>query len=119
MALRISTRQSGDVTIMEAAGPITMGGGANSLRDKFRETVAGGHRKLLLNLAGVSYMDSSGIGELVAGFTALSNAEGLLKLVGLTHRVKELLQMTHVLTIFEVFEDETTAIRSYTEEIGK
>jgi anti-sigma B factor antagonist len=119
MALKITTRQLGDVTILDAAGPITMGEGTNLLRDKFREMVAVGHRKLLLNLAGVSYMDSSGIGELVAGFTSLSHAEGRLKLVGLTRRVKELLQMTQVLSIFEAFEDEATAARSYADEIGK
>ncbi len=115
MTLKIITRQSGDVTILEAAGPITMGEGANDLRDKVRELAASGHKKLLLNLAGVSYIDSSGIGELVAGFTTLSNQGGLLKLVHLTRRVKDLLQMTMILNLFEVFDDEAIAIRSYSE----
>ncbi len=100
---------------MDAAGPITIGEGANYFRDKFIQLAAAGHKKLLLNLAGVPYMDSSGIGELVAGFTALSKQGGSLKLLNLTRRVKELLQMTQVLTIFEAFEDEATAINSYAE----
>src|ERR1700680_731019 len=113
MILKITTRQSGGVTIMDAAGRITIGAGADHLRDKVRELAASAHKKQLLNLAEVSYIDSSGIGELVAGFTILSNQGGSLKLVSLTPRVMELLQVTNVLTIFEVFDDEASAISSY------
>jgi anti-sigma B factor antagonist len=103
----------GDVTVMDAAGRITLGEGASAFRDAIRELVAKGNKKVLLNLGEVSYIDSSGIGELVSGFTTVTNSGGQLKLVGLSKRVKDLLQITKLYTVFEVFDDETEAVRSF------
>jgi anti-sigma B factor antagonist len=99
---------------MDAAGRITLGEGASMFRDAIRELVAKGNKKVLLNLGEVSYIDSSGIGELVSGFTTVTNSGGQLKLVGLSKRVKDLLQITKLYTVFEVFDDETEAVRSFT-----
>lgn len=113
MSVKLSTRQVGDVTVVDAAGRITLGEGASTLRDTVRDLASNGHKKLLLNLSEVSYIDSSGIGELVSGFTTITNQGGQLKLVGLTKRVKDLLQITKLYTVFEVFDDEATAVRSF------
>jgi anti-sigma B factor antagonist len=103
----------GDVTVIDAAGRITLGEGASAFRDMIRDLAAKGDRKLLLNLSEVSYIDSSGIGELVSGFTTVTNHGGSLKLVGLSKRVKDLLQITKLYTVFEVFDDEADSIRSF------
>jgi anti-sigma B factor antagonist len=99
---------------MDVSGRITLGEGSSALRDALRDLATKGHTKILLNLGDVSYIDSSGIGELVSGFTSVSNSGGQLKLLGLTKRVKDLLQITKLYTVFEVFDAETTAIRSFT-----
>ncbi len=83
------------------------------LRDALRDLVAQGHKKVLLNLSEVSYIDSSGIGELVSAFTSVANQGGTLKLLGLNKRVKDLLQITKLYTVFEVHDDEASAIRSF------
>jgi anti-sigma B factor antagonist len=98
----MTTRQVGDVTVIDAAGRITLGDGATTFRDTIRDLAAAGHKKLLLNLAEVSYIDSSGIGEMVSGFTTVTN------------RVKDLLQITKLYTVFEVHDDEAAAVRSFT-----
>jgi anti-sigma B factor antagonist len=103
----------GDVTVIDAAGRITLGEGASAFRDLVRDLVAKGDKKLLLNLGEVSYIDSSGIGELVSGFTTVTNHGGQLKLVGLSKRVKDLLQITKLYTVFEVHDDEADSIRSF------
>jgi anti-sigma B factor antagonist len=103
----------GDVTVVDVSGRITLGEGSSNLHEGIRDMVQKGSRKILLNLAEVSYIDSSGIGELVSGFTSVANAGGHLKLINLTKRVKDLLQITKLYTIFEVYEDETTAVRSF------
>lgn len=113
MSVKLTTRQVGDVTVVDATGRITLGEGASTLRDTIRDLAANGHKKLLLNLSEVSYIDSSGIGELVSGFTTITNQGGKLKLVGLTKRVKDLLQITKLYTVFEVFDDEAAAVRSF------
>lgn len=113
MSAKLTSRQVGDVTVIDAAGRITLGDGASSFRDAIRDLAAKGNKKLLLNLADVSYIDSSGIGEMVSGFTTVTNNGGQLKLLGLSKRVKDLLQITKLYTVFEVFDDETTAIRSF------
>ena len=113
MSAKLTSRQGGDVTVIDAAGRITLGDGASSFRDTIRDLAAKGNKKLLLNLADVSYIDSSGIGEMVSGFTTVTNNGGQLKLLGLSKRVKDLLQITKLYTVFEVFDDETTAIRSF------
>lgn len=113
MSVKITTRQVGDVSVMDASGRITLGEGASSFRETLRELVTKGNKKLLLNLADVSYIDSSGIGELVSGFTTVTNQGGQLKLLNLTKRVRDLLQITKLYTVFEVFDDETAAVRSF------
>lgn len=113
MSVKLTTRQVGDVTIIDAVGRITLGEGASTLRDKVRELASGGHKKQLLNLAEVTYIDSSGIGELVSGFTTLANQGGSLKLLNLTKRVRDLLQITKLYTVFDVYEDEAAAVRSF------
>ena len=113
MSVKLTTRQVGDVTVVDAVGRITLGEGASTFRDTVRELVGSGHKKMLLNLAEVSYIDSSGIGEMVSGFTTVANQGGQLKLLNLTKRVKDLLQITKLYTVFEVFDDEPPAIRSF------
>ncbi|HEY3825549.1 MAG TPA: STAS domain-containing protein [Bryobacteraceae bacterium] len=113
MSVKLNTRQVGDVTVIDVSGRITLGEGSSTLRDALRELVAKGNKKILLNLGDVSYIDSSGIGELVSGFTTVSNQGGTLKLLSLTKRVKDLLQITKLYTVFDVHEDEAHAVRSF------
>jgi anti-sigma B factor antagonist len=109
----VTNRQVGDVTVVDVAGRITLGEGASTLRENIRNLVAQGNKKILLNLSEVSYIDSSGIGELVSAFTTVTNQGGSLKLLGLTKRVKDLLQITKLYTVFDVYESEPIAIRSF------
>ena len=113
MSVKLTTRQVGDVTVIDAVGRITLGEGSSALRDKIKELASSGHKKILLNLGEVSYIDSSGIGELVSGFTTVTNQSGSLKLLNLNKRVKDLLQITKLYTVFEVHDDEAAAVRSY------
>jgi len=113
VSVKLSTRQVGDVTVIDATGRITLGEGASLFRDMVRDLAAKGDKKLLLNLNDVSYIDSSGIGEMVSGFTTVTNHGGQLKLLGLSKRVKDLLQITKLYTVFEVFDDEAAAVRSF------
>lgn len=113
MSVTMTTRQVGDVTVIDAAGRITLGEGSSAFRDTIKDLVTKGDKKVLLNLSEVSYIDSSGIGELVSGFTTISNAGGRLKLLGLTKRVQDLLQITKLYTVFEVFDDEATGLASF------
>ena len=113
MSVKLNTRQVGDVTVVDVAGRITLGEGSSALRDTLRELVGKGQKKILLNLGDVTYIDSSGIGELVSGFTTVTNSGGNLKLLGLNKRVKDLLQITKLYTVFDVHEEEASAIRSF------
>jgi anti-sigma B factor antagonist len=113
VSVKLTTRQVGDVTVIDATGRITLGEGASTFRDTIRDLATKGDKKLLVNLSDVSYIDSSGIGEMVSGFTTVTNHGGQLKLLGLTKRVKDLLQITKLYTVFEVFEDEGAAVRSF------
>jgi anti-sigma B factor antagonist len=101
------------VAVIDVSGRITLGEGSSALRDSIRELVSKGQKKILLNLAEVSYIDSSGIGELVSGFTTVTNSGGQLKLLNLTKRVRDLLQITKLYTVFDVHDDEASAIRSF------
>jgi len=103
----------GDVVVIDVSGRITLGEGSSNLREGIRELLGKGNRKILLNLGEVSYIDSSGIGELVSAFTSSANQGGQLKLLNLTKRVKDLLQITKLYTVFEVFDEEAKAIRSF------
>ena len=113
MSVKLTTRQVGDVTVVDVAGRITLGEGSSVLRDALRDLVSKNQKKILLNLGEVSYIDSSGIGELVSGFTTVTNGGGALKLLNLNKRVKDLLQITKLYTVFDVHEDEASAIRSF------
>lgn len=113
MSVKLTTRQVGDVTVMDANGRITLGEGSSTFRDTIKDLTARGNKKLLLNLGDVSYIDSSGIGEMVSGFTSVTNQGGQLKLLNLNKRVKDLLQITKLYTVFEVFDDEAAAVRSF------
>ncbi len=113
MSVKLNTRQVGDVAVIDVAGRITLGEGSSALRDSIRELVSKGQKKVLLNLAEVSYIDSSGIGELVSGFTTVTNSGGQLRLLNLTKRVKDLLQITKLYTVFDVHDEEASAIRSF------
>ena len=113
MSLKTSTRQVDGVTILDMSGRITLGEGSVILRDVIRDMVAQGNKKLLLNLGDVTYIDSSGIGELVSAFTAVRKEGGELKLLNLTKKVHDLLQITKLYTVFDVREDEATAIASF------
>jgi anti-sigma B factor antagonist len=113
VSVKLTTRQVGDVTVIDAVGRITLGEGSSTFRDMIRDMAAAGNKKILLNLGEVSYIDSSGIGELVSGFTTVTNHGGALKLLNLTKRVKDLLQITKLYTVFEVSDDEAHAVRSF------
>ena len=113
MSAKLTTRQVGDVTIVDVSGRITLGEGSSSLRDALHSAVEAGNKKILLNLGDVTYIDSSGIGELVAAFTSVSNQGGSLKLLNLTKRVQDLLQITKLYTVFDVHDDENHAVRSF------
>jgi anti-sigma B factor antagonist len=113
VSVKLTTRQVGDVMVMDVAGRITLGEGSATVRDAMRDMVSKGQNKILLNLGEVSYIDSSGIGELVSGFTTVTNSGGALKLLNLNKRVKDLLQITKLYTVFDVHEDEAGAIRSF------
>ena len=113
MSVKLSARQVGDVSVVDVAGRITLGEGSSALRDLLREMVGKNQKKILLNLGEVSYIDSSGIGELVSGFTTVTNQGGQLKLLNLTKRVKDLLQITKLYTVFDVHDDEAGAVRSF------
>ena len=111
--LDVKERQAGDVTILDLRGEVRIGEGSIALRDAIRNLADAGKQKLLLNLAGVSYIDSSGIGELIANYTTVSRQGGQLKLLKLTDRVQNLLVITKLLTVFDVKENEPDAIAAF------
>lgn len=111
--LDIRERQSGDVTILDLNGSIRMGEGCISLRNALRGLAEGGKNKVLLNLAGVKNVDSSGIGELIANYTSLTRDGGQLKLLNLTEKIRDLLVITKLLTVFDAYESETEGLSSF------
>jgi anti-sigma B factor antagonist len=111
--ITISERQAGDVTILDLDGKVTIGEGSVALRNAIRRLLGEGKSKILLNLGGVGYIDSSGIGELVSSFTAVNKEGGTLKLLNLTQKIQDLLAITKLLTVFDVFEDEGNALSSF------
>ena len=113
MSMKITSRQVDGVTIMDCSGRITLGEGSVTLRDTVRDLLAKGSKKILLNLGDVSYIDSSGIGELVSAFTTVRNQGGELKLLNLTKKVHDLLQITKLYTVFDVKDDEASAVASF------
>jgi anti-sigma B factor antagonist len=111
--LNIRERQAGDVTILDLEGKITIGEGSVSLRSAIRRLIEEGKKKILLNLAGVGYVDSSGIGELVSSYTTIQREGGQLKLLKLTQKIRDLLGITKLLTVFDVYNDEAEALNSF------
>ena len=113
MTMKASNRQLDGVTIVDMSGRITLGEGSVILRDTIRDLVGKGQKKILLNLGDVTYIDSSGIGELVSAFSAVRREGGELKLLNLTKKVHDLLQITKLYTVFDIKDDETAAIKSF------
>jgi len=111
--LNISERQAGDVTILDMDGKITIGEGSVALRSAVRRLLEESKKKILLNLARVGYIDSSGIGELVSSYTAINKEGGQLKLLNLTQKLQDLLTITKLLTVFDVYETEEEALNSF------
>ena len=113
MALTIASREVDGVTVLDLSGRITLGEGSVQLRDSVRDLLAKGQKKILLNLGDVNYIDSSGIGELVSAYTTVRNQGGELKLLNLTRKVHDLLQITKLYTVFDVKDDEASAIGAF------
>ena len=111
--LEIKERQAGDVTILDLSGSIRIGEGAIALRDAVRKLISEDKKRVLLNLGGVGYMDSSGVGELIANYTSLSRDGGQLKLLNLTDKIQSLLVITKLLTVFDTYENEAEALSSF------
>jgi anti-sigma B factor antagonist len=111
--ITISERQAGDVTILDLDGKVTIGEGSVALRNAIRRLLGDGKNKILMNLGGVGYIDSSGIGELVSSFTAVNKEGGTLKLLNLTQKIQDLLAITKLLTVFDVYDDEASALSSF------
>jgi len=112
MSLVVKVRRLDDVAILDLSGRITMGEGTLILRDHIQKLLNAGDRKFLLNFGDVDYIDSSGLGELVTSFTTVRNKDGQLKILNLTRRVQDLLQITKLLTVFEGFDSEAEALKS-------
>jgi len=111
--MKIETRSVGDVHVLDCSGKITLGEGTMAIRNTVKDILKGGGKKIILNLANVNYIDSSGIGELVSSYTTVTNQGGHLKLVNLTKKIQELLAITKLLTVFQVFDSEQAAIASF------
>ena len=117
MKMTASTRLVGGVTIVDLSGRIVLGEGSAALRDLVRNLVKEGIKKILLNFRNVDYIDSSGLGELVSAFTSMRGQGGELKLLNLTKRVRTLLQITKLLTVFDITDDEATSVKSFSPAI--
>ena len=113
MSLKMRTREVGGVIVVDLSGQITLGEASAALRDEVRDQVNHGHQKILLNLGDVTYIDSAGLGELTGSYTSVKNKGGQLKLLSLTKRVSDLMQITKLYTVFDVFDDEKKAIASF------
>ena len=111
--LNINQRQAGDVSVLDLDGEVRIGDSSTALRTAIRNLVGGGNQKILLNLAGVKYIDSSGIGELIANYTTVGRGGGQLKLLNLTDKVQDLLVITKLLTVFDVYDNEADALSSF------
>jgi anti-sigma B factor antagonist len=114
MSMKVSTRQVDGIIILDLSGRITLGEGSVTIRDAVRDVLAKGSNKILLNLGDITYIDSSGIGELVSAYTTVRNQGGELKLLNLTRKVHDLLQITKLYTVFDVKDDEASAVASFT-----
>jgi len=113
VSMKATIRQVDSVVVVDISGRITLGEGCAQLRELIRDQLTRGNKRVLLNLADVTYIDSSGIGELVSAYTAVSNQGGQLKLLNLTKKVHDLLQITKLYTVFDIHDDEAKAIGSF------
>ena len=111
--MNIESRTVSGVTILDIQGKVTIGEGSVAIREKVSELLSEGNKNILLNLGDVSYVDSSGIGELVSSFTTVSNQGGQLKLLNLTKKLEELLAITKLVTVFDYYDDEQKAVESF------
>jgi anti-sigma B factor antagonist len=111
--MKIETRTMGDVRILDCSGKITLGEGTMAVRNAVRDILKDNGKKIVLNLADVNYIDSSGIGELVSTYTTVTNNGGQLKLLNLTKKIQELLAITKLLTVFQVFDNEQKVLASF------
>jgi anti-sigma B factor antagonist len=111
--MNITTREVSHVSIVDLNGRITLGDETENLRDTIRNLISAGKKKIVLNLANVDYIDSSGVGELVSSYTAVRNSGGELKLFGLTKKVQDVLYITKLYTVFDIKDDEFTAVKSF------
>jgi len=113
MKMTTSTRQAGGVTIVDINGRIVLGEESAALRDLVCDLLSKGHKNILFNLAEVNYIDSSGLGNLVGCFTSVRKQQGELKLLNLTNKIQDLLQITRLYTVFDISSDEAAAVRSF------
>ncbi len=113
MALAIASREVDGVTVLDLSGRITLGEGSVQLRDAVRNLLGKGQKSILLNMGDVNYIDSSGLGELVSAYTTVKNQGAALKLLKLTKKVHDLLQLTKLYTVFDIYDDEAAAIASF------
>jgi len=113
MSLKINIRETADAVILDMSGRVSLGDALADLRDSIREALAGDQKHILLNLAEVSYIDSSGLGQLIGSYATVTNRGGQMKLLNLQKRVNDLMQITKLLTVFETYTNEEAALRSF------
>ena len=113
MNMTTSTREAGDVTIVDISGRIVLGEESAALRELVRDLLSKGHKKILFNLGDVNYIDSSGLGHLVSAYTSVRKQGGELKLLKLTNKVHDLMQITKLYTVFDILDDEAMAVKSF------
>jgi anti-sigma B factor antagonist len=113
MSVNAASREISGVTVIDLDGRITLGEGSNLLRDLIREKLDAGHKKIVLNLAGIAYIDSTGLGELVSAYRQVKSQDGELKLLNLNKKVSDLLQITRLYAVFDIHNDEAQAVASF------
>jgi anti-sigma B factor antagonist len=113
MSFKATSREIGDVTVIDMDGRITLGEGSALLRDLVRQSLGKGRKKILLNLAGITYIDSTGLGELVSGYRLMKSEDGEIKLLNLNKKVSDLLQITKLYTVFDIHSQEAQALASF------
>jgi anti-sigma B factor antagonist len=118
MSSKVEVRHSGNVAIVDLSGKITLGEGCGMVRSTIKDLVGAGHKNILINLKDVSYLDSAGLGELVGSYATISNSGGHVKLLHAQGKVKDLLAVTKLYTVFITFDDESEALRSYAGAAG-
>lgn len=113
MSVKEKIHQVNDVLVIELSGRITVGDGSVMLRDRIHRELAGGRKRILINLGEVSYIDSSGLGELISAFTSAKNRGGELKLLNLTRKIRDLMEIVKLYTVFDIYDDEASALASF------